>query len=94
MIGGLWDFQVDAIIDVKLGDADVDTYNYDPMASILARWEKIKKVKHGKHCHDQRKYISPFVPSVDRILGREALVVLSQLSRVMEEKSEEPIFQV
>ena len=49
MIRGLRDQQVDAIIDVKLGDADTYTYKYDPMISLLARWEKIKKDKHGKH---------------------------------------------
>ena len=31
MIWGLWDRQVDAIIDVNLGDADADTYKYKPM---------------------------------------------------------------
>ena len=56
MIKGLWDRQVEAIIDVKLGYADADTYKYNPMTTILARWEKIKKYKHGKHCHDQRKH--------------------------------------
>ena len=28
MARGLWDCQVDVIIDVKLGDADADTYKY------------------------------------------------------------------
>ena len=51
MIQGLWDRQFDAIIDVKLGDADPDTYKYEPMKSLLARWEKIKKDKHSKPCH-------------------------------------------
>ena len=83
MIQGLWVCQVDAIVEVKLGDADADTYKYDPMTSLLARWENIKKDEHGKHCHDQRKQFLPFVLSVEGILGREALVVLSQLSRVM-----------
>ena len=86
MIRGLWDRQVDAIIDAKLGDADADTYKYEPMASLLARWEKIKKDKHGKHCNDQQKHFSPFVLSVDGILGREALVLICQLSRSMVEK--------
>ena len=94
MVQGLWDRQVDAIIDVKLGDADVDSYKYEPMADLLARWETIKKDKHGKHCHDQRKHFSPFVLSVDVMLGREALVVPSQLSRVMAEKREETLSQV
>ena len=53
----------------------------------------IKKNKHGKHCHDQEKYFSPFVLSVDRMLGREALVILYQLIQVMAEKREEPLFQ-
>ena len=90
MIRGLWDCQVGAIIYVNLGDIDVDTYKYEPMTSLLSRWEKIKKDKHNKHCHTQRKHFSTFVFSVDGILGREALVVLSQLSRFMADKSYEP----
>ena len=29
MVQGLWDCQVNATIDVKLGDADADTYKYE-----------------------------------------------------------------
>ena len=80
MIRGLWDRQVDAIIDaiidVKLGDTDVYPHKYEPMLALLAWWETIKTGKHSKHCHDQQKYFSPFVLSVDGMLGREALVVL------------------
>ena len=83
MVQGLWDRQVDSIIDVKLGDADADTYKYEPMAALLDRWESIKKDKHGKHCNNQRNNFLPFVISVNGMLGRQALVVLSQLSRVM-----------
>ena len=67
---GLWDFQVNAIIDFKLGDADADMCKYEPILSLLARWEKIKKDKHGKQCNNPRKYFSPFVISVDGMLGR------------------------
>ena len=38
MIRGLWDIQVESIIDVKLGDADADSYKYEPMAALLAQW--------------------------------------------------------
>ena len=51
----LWYCQVNAIIYVKLDGADADTYKYEPITALLDRWEKIKKDKHGKHCHDQRK---------------------------------------
>ena len=39
----IWDRQVDAIIDVKLGDADADTYKYEPITSLLTRWEISRK---------------------------------------------------
>ena len=79
------------MIDVKLGDADAETYNYEPMKSLPSRWENTKKDKHGKHCHNKQKLFLPFVLSVDGILGKEALVVISKLSRVMAEKREEPL---
>ena len=62
MVRGLWDRQVDAIVDVKIGDADADSYKYEPMTALLHRGETIKKEKHGKHCHNQRKHFSAFVP--------------------------------
>ena len=91
MVQYLWDRQVAAIIDVKHGDTDADSYKYEPMTALLARWETTKKDKHGKYCHDQRKHFSPFVFSVDEMLGREALAVLLKLSQVMPEKREEPL---
>ena len=94
MIQSLSNHQVDSIIDVKLEDADADTYKYDPMTLLLARWEKIKKDKHGKHCNDQRKLFLPFIISMDGMLWRSYLVVLSQLTLAMAEKREEPPFQV
>ena len=61
MIQGLRDLQVDAIIDAKLGDDDADNYKYKPMTSLLSRWEKINKDKHGNHCHDQHKHFRHFL---------------------------------
>ena len=94
MVRGLWDCQVDAIIDVKLGDTGSDSYMYEPTAALLAQWETIKKDKHDKHCHDQRKMLLLFVLSVGGMLGREALVILSKLIWFMAEKREEPLSQV
>ena len=50
------------------------------MAAFMDCWETTTKDKHGKHCNDQRKHFSPFVLSADGMLGREALVVLAELS--------------
>ena len=94
MIRVLWDRQVEAIIGVKLGDADADSYKYEIMASLIARWETIKKDNQCNHYHDQRKHFSPFVLSVEEILAKEALVILSQLSLFMAAKRAEPMLQV
>ena len=50
MVQCLWDRQVGAIIYIKLGDADADTYKYEKMIELLDMWGKINKDKHGKHC--------------------------------------------
>ena len=94
MIQGLWDLQADSIIDVKLGNADADSYKYEPILVLLAWWETINKYKHGEHCYDQWKHFSIFFLSVNSMLGREALVVLVQFSPTMAAKMDEPISHV
>ena len=83
-----------AIIGAKLSDAHVDSYKYEPMPALLAKWETIKNDNHSKNCHDQRKQFLLFVLSVDGMIRREDLVVLLQLSRVMSENREETLFQL
>ena len=64
------------------------------MGTLMAQWKKEKKDKHGKHCNERRKKVSPFFLSVDGMLGKEALVVLANLSRLVAAKMEEPISHV
>ena len=64
------------------------------MEELLDWWEKIKKYNHGKKCHKQWKYFSPFVLSVGGMIGREALIVLTNLIQLMAEKMNEPILHV
>ena len=56
MVRGLLDCQVYSIIDVKIGNADTDSYKCEPMTVLLVRWETIKNDKRIKHCHKQRKH--------------------------------------
>ena len=55
MIRGLWDRQVGAIIDIKLGDTDADTYKYEPMTALLSRWERSRKTRTVSTSHNQQK---------------------------------------
>ena len=73
MIQVLWDRHTDSIIDVKLGNADADSYIFEPMVVLLAQWEKINKDKQGKNWHYKQKQIYLFISSVDGMLGREDL---------------------
>ena len=43
MVQGIWGSQVNAIIGAKIGDADADSYKYEPMTELLARWVMIEK---------------------------------------------------
>ena len=80
MIQGSWDQQVEDIIDVKLGNANADSYKYEPMVALLGEWKIVMKENHGNHCNGQWKHFSLFALSVDRKLGMEALVILPQLN--------------
>ena len=55
LIWGLWEQQTDAIIDVKIGNDDTNTYKFDPMDNILDCWEEKNKDTHGKHCNEKWK---------------------------------------
>ena len=55
MIRGLSDQQVEAMIDVKIGDAGTDSQKYGPMSVLLARWETINNDNHRKNCNKNRK---------------------------------------
>ena len=80
LIRGLWDRQTDAIIDVKIGNADADTYRFEAMVMLLDRWDKVRKDKNSNQCHNRGKHFSPFVLYIVVMLGREFLVVLANFS--------------
>ena len=79
-IWGLWDSQTEAIIDARLVDADVDTWEPVIMCNLLTGWKKTKKEKHGQTCYNHHRHFSPFVLSVYGMVGKEAIVVLATLS--------------
>ena len=70
LIRGIWERQTDAIIKIRFGDPNCDSYKKEPMGSLIDQWEKGRKDKHGKHCHEQQENFSMFVLSIYGMLGK------------------------
>ena len=64
------------------------------MDKLLDGWEKIKKDKHGQDFYDQRKHFYLFVLLVDRMMVKEAQVILAALRRLIAAKIDESILHV
>ena len=92
-IQGLWEIQTDAIVDIRFGDADAETWKTEGMDKLFPRWEVFNKDKHRKHFHNQQKKY-PFVLLVDGMMVKEVQVVLATFSQLMAAKIDEPISQI
>ena len=57
---------------------------------ILESQEKEKKKKYLEPCLNQRRSFTPFVVSSDGLLGREAKLLLKQLSKLLVDKWQKP----
>eukprot|EP00957_Ditylum_brightwellii_P033827 2563836-Ditylum_brightwellii.AAC.1 len=93
MICHLWKHQVDTVIDARITDTDVKSYISCSLETVLAAQDKEKKGKYLTSCLEQNRHFSPFVVSVDGMLGKEAAMVLWQLSRKLAVKWDCPISQ-
>ena len=61
---------MEAIIDIRFGDADTDSCKPFIMDKLLEGWKKRKKYRHGKAYYEQRRHFYPFVISVDGMTGK------------------------
>eukprot|EP00957_Ditylum_brightwellii_P028195 2129152-Ditylum_brightwellii.AAC.1 len=72
-------------------DMDAKSYILKPLEKALLVWEKEKKAKYLQACLNQNKHFSPFVVLVDGMLGKEACMVLKQLSQKLAAKWDCPM---
>jgi hypothetical protein len=94
LIRGLWEKGTDCIIDVRVTDTDAPSYIKTSPAKALETAERAKKKKHLQACLDQRRHFSPFVVSVDGLLGKEAKTILKVLASKMATKAGKPYSSV
>ena len=86
LIRGFWSSSTDCIVDVRLTDTDQPTYLPKSPFEVLELHEEEKKRKYAKKCCEQRRNFTPFVISVDGMIGKEAKSFLKQLAYVCVEK--------
>ena len=79
-VRGLWQPQAEALIDVRVIDTDAQSHCHRPITSVLASAETEKKRKYHHACERRRAAFTPFVVSVDGILGKEAKTLIDRLS--------------
>ena len=88
---GTCESHTEAIIGVRFGDADAETWKSEGMDNLLPLWEEMKRGNHGHHCHYQRKHFSSFVPLVDGMTVKESQITLAALIQLMAKKMDKPI---
>lgn len=88
LVRGFWAGGTDCVIDVRLTDMDAPSYVKMGRSSekVIEDHEKAKKRKYLKKCLFQRKSFTPFVSSVDRILGVEEKALLRRLGLKLAQK--------
>eukprot|EP00957_Ditylum_brightwellii_P055107 4177191-Ditylum_brightwellii.AAC.1 len=72
MIHHMWKRQVNTVIDIRITDTDAKSHILRPLEILLAAQEKEKKGKYLNACLEQNQHFSPYVVSVDGMLGKEA----------------------
>jgi len=94
LIRGLWSRGTDCILDIRVANTDAKSYRSKAPPQVLASHESSKKKRYLQPCLAQRRHFTPFVVSVDGLLGKEAQRVIQTLAGHLAHKSERPYSQV
>ena len=77
---GVWQPQPEALFDIRVVDTDAQSYSYRTVSAVLVAAEKEKKRKYAQAALARHASFSPFVPSVDGLMAREARFVVQHFA--------------
>jgi hypothetical protein len=86
LLRGFWARGTDCIVDVRVTDTDAKSYCHRAPDKVLESGEKLKKKKYLEACLEQRRHFTPFICSVDGLLGREARTFAKRLAAKLAQK--------
>eukprot|EP00957_Ditylum_brightwellii_P059727 4534607-Ditylum_brightwellii.AAC.1 len=72
---------METIIDIRITNSDAKSYLNWTIPHHLKAQEKEKKDKYLPMCREQWKNFTPFIATVDGILGQEAKMMCKQLAK-------------
>ena len=76
----LWQNGTDSVHDMRVVNSDAKSYWEKSPKKCLEDAEKSKKKMYLKRCLQQRRHFSPFVASVDGLLGVEEMATLKRIA--------------
>jgi hypothetical protein len=75
-------------------DTDAKSYQSCDPHKVLASQERNKKKKYLQFCLEQHKHFTPFIVSIDGLIGQEAGELLKRLSLQLADKWQHPYLVV
>jgi hypothetical protein len=79
-IRGPWERGTDCILDVRFTDTDAPAYQMKDPIKVLEASECLKKKKILQPCLGQFRHFTPFIVSVDGLIGKELKTVFKSLA--------------
>ena len=80
LICDLWQQGTDSVHNMRVVNTDALTYMTKDPERFMHKAERKKKQKYLEACLQQRRHFSPFIASVDGLLGVEATATLKRLA--------------
>ena len=93
LIRDLWKNGTDSIHDMRVVNTDAKSYWGRSPEKYLEEAERAKKKMYLEACLQQRRHFSPFVASVDGLLGVEATATLKRIASRLASKWKQPYSQ-
>jgi hypothetical protein len=87
LVRGLWERGTDCILDIRFTETSSPTYQMKDPIKVLEASERLKKNKLLQPCLNQRRQCTPFIVSVDGLIGKETKMVLKVLAEITATKA-------
>ena len=86
--------ETDTVVDVRLTNCDVSSYDNITSKKCLSNHERSEKRKYLQVCLEQRMHFSPLIFGVDGMVRRETKDFVKRLAKHRSSKWEQPLFTV